>query len=791
MRSLYLDTETFPIRKDHPFPELVCVSLAYREPDTESACDVIVSEVVGNGDEDLEEVVRGCFELGHRLVFLNASYDLMVLALAFPHLEPMIWAKLEAEEIDDVMIRDKMLHLSTYGSINGIQMPDGSKKQVLYNMGAMCERYLGIDISDEKNDPDAPRQNYYLVDDLPASRYPRAYYEYAALDAERTLHLDEAITDQLITENGPSSCSTSPFHTAASFGLAWMTEAGMMTDAERYEEMRAELDEALSDDALALLIENEIVRPSAPEQPRKNQLKKACAALRAHGIDPETVEDWTEHKAMLTEAGVLYKAPVKQSVDTEKLKELVVDTCNEIGKKVKLTAKGGVCCDKEVIAELAPHDPVLEQYGKRQELQKLVTTYLPQMEWEGELADRVHFPFSALVETGRSSSKGSDHYPSANGQNQDPRVRPVFKAREGHLIVSVDYATLELGCVAQTTLDIFGESQHAVRINGGYDLHAFLGSRLAFFLNPQFRAEMEELGTTSTEDAYHVFLEKKFEDPTFFKFWRKFAKPVGLGYPGGLGPVKFIGMAKKDYGVDIVAEAAKLHEANPDLFQVTRSLEFHARKLGQLEKGEEFQWTPLLRGVALASMLREIWFETYPEMRKYFEFVTKSLRDPQNPVLGYHDDGQEIPGYCYTTPLGMHRAGAKFTDAANGCAMQSPAAEGAKLAVFRLVRACRDEAQKSILYGCVPVDFIHDEVLIEIPHDDLFQARVAEVERIMQEAMREILPDVKVGTEPAASERWFKQAEPVYDDENNLMPWQPDVEYVERDGRLYLPREAA
>ena len=71
-----------------------------------------------------------------------------------------------------------------------------------------------------------------------------------------------------------------------------------------------------------------------------------------------------------------------------------------------------------------------------------------------------------------------------------------------------------------------------------------------------------------------------------------------------------------------------------------------------------------------------------------------------------------------TSPLGMYRAGASYCAAANGAALQTPTAEGAKGAVFDVARACCDPEEKSILLGCRPLLFVHDELILEIPEDD-------------------------------------------------------------------------
>jgi hypothetical protein len=39
--------------------------------------------------------------------------------------------------------------------------------------------------------------------------------------------------------------------------------------------------------------------------------------------------------------------------------------------------------------------------------------------------------------------------------------------------------------------------------------------------------------------------------------------------------------------------------------------------------------------------------------------------------------------------------------------------------------------------------------------------------------MREVVPDVKVGTEYAIARRWYKGAKPVYGPDGRLVPFEP------------------
>ena len=109
------------------------------------------------------------------------------------------------------------------------------------------------------------------------------------------------------------------------------------------------------------------------------------------------------------------------------------------------------------LEEQGKHCGPMSEYAARQKLAKLQSTYLPQLTYRneddprlGQLAARVHFEFDVVKETGRTSSFASRLYPSANGQNMDPRIRPCYRAEDGNIILSWDYSSLELVSLAQT-----------------------------------------------------------------------------------------------------------------------------------------------------------------------------------------------------------------------------------------------------------------------------------------------------------------------------------------------------
>ena len=85
--------------------------------------------------------------------------------------------------------------------------------------------------------------------------------------------------------------------------------------------------------------------------------------------------------------------------------------------------------------------------------------------------------------------------------------------------------------------------------------------------------------------------------------------------------------------------------------------------------------------------------------------------------------------------------------------------------------ACYDPNKDSCLYGCKPVAWVHDELITEIPDDEWIHERSYEIARIMRESMSSVLPDVRVGAQPAVMERWNKKAETVLNQEGRLQIW--------------------
>jgi len=195
---------------------------------------------------------------------------------------------------------------------------------------------------------------------------------------------------------------------------------------------------------------------------------------------------------------------------------------------------------------------------------------------------------------------------------------------------------------------------------------------------------------------------------------------LNFGYPGGLGAAKFVEYARAGYGVILTEGDARRR--------------------------------------------KDEWYKKWPEMRLYHQhFGNMSLGDRQFTVVQ--------PG------SGRVRGGCTFTSSSNTI-FQGRAADGAKRAGWYIAKECylhdpyRDGSGPTPLFGARPVLFVHDEFILEVPVRTAHEATLR-LSEIMVAGMREVVPDVKVGTEYAIATRWYKGAEAAYDENKRLVPWEP------------------
>jgi hypothetical protein len=444
--------------------------------------------------------------------------------------------------------------------------------------------------------------------------------------------------------------------------------------------------------------------------------------------------------------------------------------------------QGFVAVDKEFLEAHKQFDPILSEYAEYQEYSKLVSSYLPSLREASENGYPVRSQYGVVKSTGRTSakdaSKGSGKekfYCSWNSQQVDPRVRTICIAPKNigfnctgvrydcpgmdWVMASIDYSAMELGTWSQRCIDLLGFSDCAELIlNQGKDAHLYLAGALATQFDPDFAAAYSggslmatyEFLTAIKSDESPCDLPRFIEtwaaagkpgNPTwkdFCKHYRTFAKPVGLGYPGGLGVRTLCSLA-----------AATYH------FRVSE---------------------------AESKQAREVWKSTYREAQAALDYVNNELIDPSRDATWKEDKKtgktKKEVRYAYVTAGGLYRSNCTYTAAANGNFLQAPGAEGALAGMANTIRAAYTGngllGPDSHGLQVVPINFVHDEGIFLLRRDGDESERAQMLADLMVAGMKTATPDVRAGAEPALMFRWDKRAEAKYNSDGTLIPWDED-----------------
>jgi len=168
--------------------------------------------------------------------------------------------------------------------------------------------------------------------------------------------------------------------------------------------------------------------------------------------------------------------------------------------------------------------------------------------------------------------------------------------------------------------------------------------------------------------------------------------------------------------------------------------------------------------IAEARSLKAQWIKRWPEMVRYFEHVS-NLSQFGNDFAIKQLRSNRI------------RGGTNYTAGCNTL-FQGLAADGAKEALYMLseeIYLWNGSIDRTPLWGSHIVAFIHDEVIIETPKC-FFQDAAQRAALVMEGAMRLWIPDVRIVANPAAMERWYKDAETVRDPQTGKLElWKPPV----------------
>jgi hypothetical protein len=235
------------------------------------------------------------------------------------------------------------------------------------------------------------------------------------------------------------------------------------------------------------------------------------------------------------------------------------------------------------------------------------------------------------------------------------------------------------------------------------------------------------------------------------KEFRSRAKAANFGYPGGLGAATFVAYAR-NYGVQITIEqAAELRELWLESFPEMKE---------HLSPVVDDYWTSRNIQVWLSQhrMAPQYRIRTLNELTYYLQEQEWESEDIFKATSG-------LAAYECRLVSGRLKRNCTFCAAAN-MQFQGLAADGAKIGLW-----------EGYLQGWRIVNFVHDEVIQEVPivwtpeQHTLFRDNV---EHTLCSCMMQVLPDVAVRAESVLMPRWYKEAKPFTDEDGYLMVWTPE-----------------
>lgn len=751
-------------------------------------------------------LLEGAVEGKWRLILQNGKFDLTVLHYHYPDLRPLIFEALERETIHDTLLREKLLELSTSGRVDGRP----------YSLETLIKKYGGKDIGHFKKGPDIWRLNYSLLDGMPveywrgnkfltANGYEldgKVAYSYAVNDVVDTLAVFMG-QERIRQPSGYGSANTEGRQVKTDFCLELFKIEGMKVCQTTVRQFAKHVDDYL-EPTKRRLVEQEFATQTMQRtdtiskaiteaekiltDPAELQKKIAYYKKRMEKdgpIDEKTLEEVIRKKyqdKLLSKTKVLKKhsklneSGGKFSKNQKKFKEYLIENYHDylnftpkgISNALKETGAGTIdeILDtylrlrdlggtinwrtrekdsitkkrkhkgetttkrvernnvfdaprlKEVLASaLATDSEALDGYPDDEiiRLRKDMTlyskykeTYVPAMLEKAE----VHFGYSLPKETGRTSSF-VQIFPREGG------VRENFIPDENCLFVDVDWTAIEIFATGNSMVEIFGSSELADYLNQGDvppDPHAPMGYAM---MKSSYGERIHNFNLKFLADEFTKFTELKNSGDAFVKEMREKGKAPGLSYFGGVGEHRLSQMSNAK-GIPLTVEEAltarKMHaRLFPDIIRYT----------GYKAMRDDLDWAD--------------------ENGWIYNQGTKYSLDGMPIRFAYEFDGR-------------YRNNCTYCSCLNGRAMQTPAAEGAKEAIFLVTRACYDPTQKSILFGCRPKAFIHDQILLQIPNEseELNYRRGAETSRLMNRGMRRILKHVRVCCEFEIKTRWTK-----------------------------------
>lgn len=695
-----IDTETTMIESPDKIPELILLSAS------DGAKNVVVPA----------DRVAGFIEahLNAHWVFFNVAFDFWVIVdhlrrTGRHDLVEAMWRQVDQGAIHDGQLLDKLVELARTGVV-----PQEGR-----SLENLSRQYQVIELDKEK---DAKyREHYATLRGKPFDEIDdHGWFIYAAKDAYATIHLYSVLYEE-----------------AGKFVGNGATPYGMLSE-------QIQVKAAI---ALGSLVRNGV----AVDQAGAETLYQQLVDQQAKGIeDIETAleqEGYGDVTLFKRDAeGELERTEkFKPRRHTAALQKILLLELARIGEArgetlyPERTGKGqGVSTKAEHWRAYRSESDFIDQWLSLEDISK-------QMSMIPRGTDRVHPRYTTMLKTGRTSCSG----PNIQQVPRSGGLRELYIPSPGNIFVGVDYSCLELRVLAHLCRQRFGESRLAEVFEQGMDPHEHT-ARLMLGLSEE---QMQQMKT---------------DDPGKFKAERQKSKAINFGVPGGMGAKSLRDYAQTTFGVtmseaeakdlrhrlitDIYPELGKyLDEDEMEVMAANLHCPVESLWYGLDFTGDRAGWVP---NSTLRVVSGEDKSSGEPYTDRYKDKVWNTLQvlntnsslslDLYSRNAGY-ELAKGLKQRAVWTETGRLRSGCKFT-AARNTPFQALAADGAKLALYRLVRE-----------GWHVTAFIHDEIIVEVSQDTDAAEAGLELGRIMCEAMAQVVDRVPIEVgEAEVMERWSK-----------------------------------
>jgi len=665
-----------------------------------------------------------------QLVFFNIGFDFPVMLKSLAEqgedaIAEDLWQMLDEGSCHDLMLLDQLVRLA-----------EGRGPYHRRSLADVAAETLGIELEKE----DSPRKHYRLVLEAGYRNVDPAFYEYAVMDSRSTLkafervwqrawELHRAHQESVVDPADPRRAQpwaplTEGIQVRGAVALARMASRGVAVDCNLLGALIVTA-EARMEEAVGSFASDATVRRFQAEEGQ------------------EILKRNEDGELLLTEKQLPRKG-------LKLLREFFLKLCRQHGDHVPRTPKGLVSLghDDYIGTKAYDEEPALGKYFAMQEAASHLVK-LRNIRDHVNPAGEVHPQYVTLVKTGRATC----HNPQIQNLEREGSARNVFVPRPGFRFYAADYKAIELAALASVCQHRYGRSSLGDRIRANEDPHTFTASKILG----------KSVADVSREE-------------------RQAAKVYNFGVPGGMGAAALARQARVAYRLEMTEEEAArwreqlIREVYPEIgiFLNDGLADLVSERLGvdadqivdaliETTGADEFSddarsW---ILGHVERFLRRGCKRNGDPYSPNWEERVWRGLEKVYALSQSARGRDEEVERILRLRATGRAAARAFFPTRAvtltgrvwsgvtycqgHNAEFQGPAADGAKLALYRLEKE-----------GYRPVIFVHDEVVVEVPEDGRAEHVARRIDEIMVTEMQRVIPDVAIRVEGKFAKRWEK-----------------------------------